>query len=222
MPGSAHPFMLGCAVKKKFIGSTVMKSLRSSVFAFTLRAALPITSLVKAMVFAHLLTTVSTGLVRAQGQAGRTDERVIDIPSPFGADQRVLFVAPSKPRAVIVMLPGGSGDIGLSNGGEIRHDDNFVVRTRTQWAAIRSSPSSVTGCRIIFIDVGTAMGRSIDDVMSACVRFFDGPPSAEPDWWLIFERIVHAGFSAPNHAWLRSKEKSNGSTIMKSLRSSVF
>jgi hypothetical protein len=113
-----------------------MKSLRSSVFAFTLRAALPITSLVKAMVFAHLLTTVSTGLVRAQGQAAaRTDERVIDIPSPFGADQRVLFVAPSKPRAVIVMLPGGSGDIGLSNGGEIRHDDNFVVRTRTQWVA---------------------------------------------------------------------------------------
>jgi hypothetical protein len=33
------------------------------------------------------------------------------------------------------MLPGGSGDIGLTRGGDIRHDENFVVRTRRLWNA---------------------------------------------------------------------------------------
>jgi transcription termination factor Rho len=81
------------------------------------------------------LTTVSTSLVRAQGQAAAmTDERVIDIPPPSGADQRALFVAPLKPKAVIVMLPSGSGDIGLNNGGEIRHNGNFVARSERSGA----------------------------------------------------------------------------------------
>ena len=34
------------------------------------------------------------------------------------------------------MLPGGSGDIGLHADGDLRHADNFVVRTRARWAAL--------------------------------------------------------------------------------------
>jgi pimeloyl-ACP methyl ester carboxylesterase len=33
------------------------------------------------------------------------------------------------------MLPGGSGDVGLTRGGDVRHNDNFVVRTRELWNA---------------------------------------------------------------------------------------
>ncbi|MFT9090153.1 MAG: alpha/beta hydrolase [Gluconacetobacter sp.] len=50
-----------------------------------------------------------------------------------GARQRVLFSAPPDARGTLVMLPGGSGQIGLEDDGQIRHGDNFVVRTRTLW-----------------------------------------------------------------------------------------
>lgn len=33
------------------------------------------------------------------------------------------------------MLPGGAGDVGLETNGDIRHGDNFVVRTRALWNA---------------------------------------------------------------------------------------
>ncbi|ALP68753.1 hypothetical protein AN416_37940 (plasmid) [Paraburkholderia caribensis] len=32
------------------------------------------------------------------------------------------------------MFPGGTGDVGIERNGEIRHGDNFVVRTRDLWA----------------------------------------------------------------------------------------
>ncbi|GLQ51270.1 hypothetical protein GCM10010872_27190 [Dyella flava] len=31
------------------------------------------------------------------------------------------------------MLPGGAGDVGIRRDGDLRHDDNFVVRTRGLW-----------------------------------------------------------------------------------------
>ena len=52
-----------------------------------------------------------------------------------GVRQRVLYAAPARPLATIVMLPGGSGDVGLEPDGVIRHDGNFVVRTRAAWMA---------------------------------------------------------------------------------------
>ncbi len=52
-----------------------------------------------------------------------------------GIRQRVLYAAPPHPLATIVMLPGGSGEVGLEPDGGIRHDDNFVVRTRAAWVA---------------------------------------------------------------------------------------
>jgi pimeloyl-ACP methyl ester carboxylesterase len=62
-------------------------------------------------------------------------ERVIDFLSPAGGHQRVLFVVPPKPKAAIVMLPGGSGNIGLTRGGHIRHHNNFLVRSIGLWNA---------------------------------------------------------------------------------------
>ncbi len=60
---------------------------------------------------------------------------MIDLPLPGGDHQRVLIVIPPKPKAAIVMLPGGAGDVGLTRDGDVRRDDNFVVRTRELWAA---------------------------------------------------------------------------------------
>ncbi|WP_240324531.1 serine aminopeptidase domain-containing protein [Trinickia diaoshuihuensis] len=52
-----------------------------------------------------------------------------------GGYQRVLFYGPeSGMHGIIVMFPGGTGDIGIESDGAIRHEDNFVVRTRALWA----------------------------------------------------------------------------------------
>ena len=64
-----------------------------------------------------------------------TGERVADLPLGAGLTQRVLYDSPARPRATLVMLPGGSGDVGVRRDGDLRHDDNFVVRTRADWLA---------------------------------------------------------------------------------------
>jgi hypothetical protein len=81
-------------------------------------------------------------LASAQAYAGQdysdraaAGERVFDLPLAGGDHQRVLYTAPPHPRGVIVMLPGGAGDVGVRRDGDLRHDDNFVVRTRALWTA---------------------------------------------------------------------------------------
>ncbi|OHV15869.1 alpha/beta hydrolase [Methylorubrum extorquens] len=73
-----------------------------------------------------------TGSARQTPVAG---ERVVDLPLGDGQNQRVLYDAPPHPRATLVMLPGGSGDIGVGCDGDLRHRENFVVRTRADWVA---------------------------------------------------------------------------------------
>ncbi|MDB5504261.1 MAG: uncharacterized protein JWR89_4163 [Tardiphaga sp.] len=64
----------------------------------------------------------------------QTAQRVLDVPVA-GAPQRALYVTPLHPRASIVMLPGGAGDVGLGADGALAHDNNFVVRSRALWVA---------------------------------------------------------------------------------------
>lgn len=68
-------------------------------------------------------------------KAASSVERLLNIPVLDGVQQRVLLVVPSHPKATIIMLPGGAGDVGLSRDGAISHGDNFVVRTRSLWVA---------------------------------------------------------------------------------------
>ncbi len=56
-----------------------------------------------------------------------------DLSLPDGGRLRFLYLSPAHPRAAIVMLPGGAGEIGLRSDGTIRHGENFVVRTRSLW-----------------------------------------------------------------------------------------
>jgi hypothetical protein len=88
---------------------------------------------------AALILLLASGVLEqaAHAQAPQTtpSEKLIDLPLSTGDHQRLLFVAPAKPKAVLVMLPGGSGEIGLTGRGDIRHDDNFVVRTIPLWNA---------------------------------------------------------------------------------------
>ncbi len=47
----------------------------------------------------------------------------------------MLYQSPRHPRATLVMLPGGSGRIGIRPDGSVAHGDNFLVRTRLSWIA---------------------------------------------------------------------------------------
>jgi hypothetical protein len=80
-----------------------------------------------------LLTILPGECLHAQAPS----ERIIDLPMRGGVYQRVLLASPARPKAVIVMLPGGSGDVGLTLYGGAHHGDNFVVRTRELWTAQR-------------------------------------------------------------------------------------
>lgn len=62
-------------------------------------------------------------------------DQVFDLKLPDGHTQRVLTSSPDRPRGTIVMLPGGEGNVGLERDGDVRHDHNFVVRTRALWNA---------------------------------------------------------------------------------------
>lgn len=68
-------------------------------------------------------------------QTTKPTSHLLNIPLADGNQQRVLFVAAPHPKATIIMLPGGTGDVGLSRDGAIAHNDNFVVRTRNLWVA---------------------------------------------------------------------------------------
>lgn len=82
-------------------------------------------------VAAALILSPASAQPFGSGTEGR--ERVADLPLKDGDHQRVLYLSPEHPWATVVMLPGGAGDVGIGRDGEIRHPDNFVVRSRTLW-----------------------------------------------------------------------------------------
>lgn len=61
---------------------------------------------------------------------------VQDLPLADGGFQRLAYFAAVAPmRGIIVMFPGGAGEIGIDTDGSLAHGDNFVVRTRDLWRA---------------------------------------------------------------------------------------
>lgn len=47
----------------------------------------------------------------------------------------VLYDTPAHPTATLIMLPGGTGRIGVLPDSQLRHGDEFTVRTRAEWVA---------------------------------------------------------------------------------------
>jgi len=71
----------------------------------------------------------------ALGQTAPGSPIVSDV-SVTGGTERVLFLGTQEARALLVLLPGGEGVIGLDNGGGIHQlGSNFLVRTFGQWVA---------------------------------------------------------------------------------------
>lgn len=58
---------------------------------------------------------------------------VLDLPLPGGGSERALLLRPAAPRGTLVMLPGGTGEVGIAPNGTVAHADNVVIRTAPLW-----------------------------------------------------------------------------------------
>jgi hypothetical protein len=95
-------------------------------------------------------------------------ERVFDLSLRNGEHQRVLYATASNPKAIIVMLPGGAGDIGIERTGDLRHGDNFVVRSRSLWVARGYAvliPDTVDGDNLRGLRSSPAYAALVDELV---------------------------------------------------------
>lgn len=105
-------------------------------------------------------------------------ERVVDLPLGDGVTQRVLLDALVHPRATLVMLPGGTGDVGVRRDGDPRHDDNFVVRTRSDWVTKGYAvviPDTIDRANLRGVRSSPAYGRLVDALAGYARDRFDAP-----------------------------------------------
>ncbi|WP_252354035.1 alpha/beta hydrolase [Acetobacter sp. P5B1] len=97
------------------------------------------------------------------------NERVVNIPLRDGGSVRALLCTPAHPRAILIMFPGGSGDIGLEQNGSIRHGNNFVVRTRGLWNQRHYAvliPDTINHLNLRGHRSSASYARVIDDILT--------------------------------------------------------
>ncbi|HWZ69721.1 MAG TPA: alpha/beta hydrolase [Stellaceae bacterium] len=85
---------------------------------------------------AILLAFAATALSGAAlGQTAPAAAVVSDVPVA-GGTERVLFLGGRQARAIVLLLPGGDGIIGLDSGGGVHQlGGNFLLRTLGHWVA---------------------------------------------------------------------------------------
>lgn len=84
--------------------------------------------------FALLLALPSLPAGAHAAPITNTDYTVITAPVKSVSEvQNVIYSAPPQPKAILIMLPGGTGKLGIDADGTIQHDKNFLVRTREGW-----------------------------------------------------------------------------------------
>lgn len=58
------------------------------------------------------------------------------LPTQPGVTERFVLITPDQPRASLILFSGGEGQLNINDNGDIRTGkNNFLVRTRDQWAA---------------------------------------------------------------------------------------
>ncbi|MFC5500259.1 alpha/beta hydrolase [Caenimonas terrae] len=69
-------------------------------------------------------------LLAAGACFGQAAQVVVDLRTRPGVKERMLVVEPGKPSAVLVLMAGGNGHIGIYDNGGLRSEGNFLVRSR--------------------------------------------------------------------------------------------
>jgi hypothetical protein len=106
---------------------------------------------------------------------------VIDLAIPGGQVQRVLYRAPERPVAALVLLTGGDGVLGIDGAGRIKRDGNFLIRTREQWLArgFAVAIPDVPGDRTNLL--GSRLSRSYGEILRRVVEHVRSRTNA-PIW----------------------------------------
>jgi len=71
----------------------------------------------------------------AQTAHAAAAQAVSDLTFP-GGTERVLLIAADRPKATLILFPGGDGAIGLASNGSIGEASNFLVRSRHHWGEL--------------------------------------------------------------------------------------
>ena len=72
---------------------------------------------------------VALGLCAA---AFAANAEVVDLPTRAGVTERILVQQPEQaPAAVLILMTGGAGRLGIFENGSMRNDGNFLVRSRS-------------------------------------------------------------------------------------------
>ncbi len=90
------------------------------------------------LALACVATVVAMVLIdsAAAQQPYRPGQQVVSLGGGFFGGGRALLTMPrGKPSAVVILMPGGDGVIGLSDDGSIERDGNWIVRTRGSYAS---------------------------------------------------------------------------------------
>lgn len=92
--------------------------------------------------------------------------------------QRILLATPPHPRGTLVMLPGGSGNIGIMPDGSLKHPHNFLIRTRAQWLKRDYAvliPDTVDGKNLRGLRSSPGYGRIVGALVEFAHDWVKGP-----------------------------------------------
>jgi hypothetical protein len=92
-----------------------------------------VTTLFGTLMLSFSLTAMAKQHSTYSSSSSTLNEQVFNLKLKSGETQRLLYVVPAKPRATLLMFPGGEGNLDIYKNGGIKNDHNFVVRTRAQW-----------------------------------------------------------------------------------------
>lgn len=73
----------------------------------------------------------------------------------IGWGKALLTMPRGNPKAVVVLVPGGDGDIGISGDGSVERDRNWIVRTRGAYAR--------AGIASLLLDAGANIGTAVSE-----------------------------------------------------------
>jgi hypothetical protein len=79
-------------------------------------------------------TVLASLLLALPGLALAQAAEIVDLPTRPGVTERLLVLPESAPAGVAVLLSGGNGHVDIASNGYIRHEGNFLVRSRGLFA----------------------------------------------------------------------------------------
>ena len=95
-----------------------------------------------------------------------------------GERQRALALTPDHVRSVVVMLPGGSGDVGIEPDGTVERADNILIRTAPLWLRRGFAvviPDAVGGRNLRGSRALPVVAEAVADVVGEAHRLASGP-----------------------------------------------